>query len=1463
MAGTNPSTSTSSSTSLPSSTPDSLILLNLPISTKLNLNNFLAWQSQIVPLLHGYDLFKYVHSPTPPDPTITVGTAVQLNPSYVQWQKQDQLLLGWIRSSLSEPLLAQVVSCTTSASLWSMLHRTFSATSRARLVELQQQLQGITKGVSTCVEYIRKLRSIADELAFIGAPVPEAELVNYTLRGLGSDFNPLVLAVTARSDPISLPDLHSLLLTSETRLNSQHSLPSLPAVPDPPAVFYSNPRPRFPNPNPRQYSPHPYPFRPSGSRPPFSQNPRPNNPFPQFHNRPPPLNPIPRPTNFVQNFNPRQPAPQPQPLNDGSPCQICGRRNHQARECYHRFQNRYLPNQPPPNRPQHPTYQAFVAQPSSYTAPHEWCIDSGATHHVTPDLNNLSSFVAFDGQDTLQIGNGMDMTITHIGNFSLNFSNFSIALHDVLHVPHFTRNLLSLSKLLLDNSLLIEFSSNSCQIKDRQTKTLLIQAPLISGLYILTLPSTLHSPKALHGARVSANLWHARFGHPSSSTTLELLNKFSLPCSLHKMSLCSECCMAKSHKLPFASRTSLSRAPLELVHSDLWGPSPVLSKDGYRYYVIFVDDFTHFTWLYFLRTKDELPKVFSLFKQQVENLLNHTIKILRTDGGTEYKPLSRLFPQITYQTTCPYTPQQNGLAERMHRHIVELSLATMTHASIPLQFWDEIFASIVYLINRLPSSSTKLIPFQQLFNTKPDYTFLRVLGCLCFPYLRPYNDHKLQHRSLPCVFIGYAYHQKGYKCLHIPTNKIYISRHVIFDEIAFPFSSSSRSDSEAESISMDCTSMGLQPLTINSSVQSPAHNLMNSTQASTPAHSPSAARTLNLAADRTPLAAPSDPPAPSSPSTLETPLLTIPSAPVTSLHPMTTRTRDNTRKPRVFTDHVALNSSSFLESEPTNFLQANKSSIWRDAMSREIDALAQNQTWTLVPAPSDHNIVGCKWVYRIKRNADGSIERYKARLVAKGFTQEEGIDFFDTFSPVIRPMTIRLVLSLALSLGWTIKQLDVQNAFLHGNLQETVYMSQPPGFVDPSYPSHVCRLNKALYGLKQSPRAWFHTLSSALIDYGFCASNYDPSLFVYHHNGSKIVVLVYVDDIIITGDSPILLSKAIAHLNSQFAIKDLGSLKFFLGIEVHSISTGFLLTQTKYLKNILTRANMLLSKPTASPMVVHTSLSLHEGDPMDNPSLYRTIVGALQYATITRPDIAFAVNKVSQFMHSPTNLHWEAVKRILRYLNGTLTYGLTLKPAINLVLHAYSDSDWAGCPDDRRSTSGYAIFLGPNLISWSAKKQATVSRSSTEAEYRALALASAELVWLQFLLHELHITCSSSPILWCDNIGATFLASNPMFHARTKHVEIDYHFIREKVQNKELEIKFICSKDQLADIMTKPLTTPRFVLLRDKLNVTSVPFACGGAVTVPMVNTISDIANQRHEDHNALSTDSQLSRPAQ
>ncbi|XP_071683221.1 uncharacterized mitochondrial protein AtMg00810-like [Lolium perenne] len=405
-------------------------------------------------------------------------------------------------------------------------------------------------------------------------------------------------------------------------------------------------------------------------------------------------------------------------------------------------------------------------------------------------------------------------------------------------------------------------------------------------------------------------------------------------------------------------------------------------------------------------------------------------------------------------------------------------------------------------------------------------------------------------------------------------------------------------------------------------------------------------------------------------------------------------------------------------------------------MQEEYDALQRNRTWELVPRPPRANVITGKWVFKHKLGSDGTLERYKARWVVRGFRQRAGVDFTDTFAPVVKPGTIRT---------------------------EQVYCQQPIGFVDTKRPDDVCLLSRSLYGLKQAPRAGYQRIAGFLHQLGFRSTRSDASLYVYRTGNDMAYLLMYVDDIILTASTAGLLRQLTDRLRAEFTLKDLGPLHYFLGIEVVRRADGFFLHQRKYAHELLERAGMLNCNPAPTPVDTKAKLSASDGSLASDAPFYRSIIGALQYLTLTRPELQYAVQKVCLHMHAPRDAHWAAVKRILRYVCGTMGYGLSLhaSPSTSTDLVAYSDADWAGFPDTRRSTSGYCVYLGSSLVSWSSKRQPTVSRSSAEAEYRAVANAVAECTWLRQLLSELSCPVDKATVVFCDNVSAVYLSANP------------------------------------------------------------------------------------------------------
>ncbi|KAI0513422.1 hypothetical protein KFK09_009443 [Dendrobium nobile] len=606
---------------------------------------------------------------------------------------------------------------------------------------------------------------------------------------------------------------------------------------------------------------------------------------------------------------------------------------------------------------------------------------------------------------------------------------------------------------------------------------------------------------------------------------------------------------------------------------------------------------------------------------------------------------------IQHQFTCPYTPPQNGVAERKNRHILETVRSLLIHSHAPSQLWVDALHTAIYLINRLPTRTlNNNTPFQQLYKHSA-YSHLKIFRCLCNPWLKPYVNSKLTPLSHPCIFIGYALNQKGYSCMDIVSKKVYTSRHVVFNEKVFPFQQNELTHTTGDTHnSKFVPPLLLVPSTLVYNTQPNHHTIYNSPQPHPPGPIPENSTSFNTNCDISQNLIPPEP----------------------TKHPMRTCLQTGHLKPRrIFdlTHHIT-------EDDPTSYSQAMKHAHWRQAMSEEFQALQSQATWELVPPSTNQNTLGCKWTFKTKRNSDGTVARYKARLVALGCNQEFGIDYQDTFSPVAKMPTVRILLVLALHHNWPLHQLDVSNAFLHGSLTDSVHMKQPPGFLDDTFPTHVCRLKEAIYGLKQAPRKWFETLTGFLHELDFTTSQSDTSLLIYPK----------------------------------------------------PTSAGLILHKSTYAEQILQRAGMLNCKPVSTPMTTNAAMAA-TSPAFDNPKLYRQIVGALQYLTLTRHDITHAVNQVCQFMHQPTVDNFEKLKRILRYLRGSIHYGIPISRD-NLQLSTYTDSDWARDIQDRKSTIGYCNFLGSTLISWCAKKQTTTARSSTEAEYRAIATPTTETLRL-------------------------------------------------------------------------------------------------------------------------------------
>lgn len=747
------------------------------ISIKLTESNYLLWKQQVLASMRGYGLESFLTGEKECPPKYT-SDSTEINPDFLSWNKQDQLIVSWLLASLTEEILISTVGFNTSQEIWKSLETNFASQSRAKIMQYRSQLQGIRKGTMGMREYLNKIKGCCDVLNASGHFVSNEDQILYILSGLGQEYNPVVVSVSSKVDPISVGDVSALLLSFEARLECA-STPSFSTDGSGPSVYFT------------QQSNNKNISQKKGNN---------NTGSGQRGGRAP-----------FRGGNVRGRGGR----TNGPRCQICFRGNHTAEKCYYRQDLNYTP--PSNNRsfpPSANVANSYEAR-DSFTDASSWFLDSGANSHVTYDLSNLNVGSEYQGTERVHLGNGSGLNISHLGSSVMTDSNkHSFLLKNLLHVPHIKKNLLSVSRFASDNKVYFEFHPDFCLVKDQLTHRILLKGTLDHGLYKFSLltskKNSCSSPSHVSDAspkRPSVSLamvntastskksvplttWHNRLGHASFSITRKALDR----CHVSYLddvnnTLCTACMMGKSHKLPFPISESNASVPFQVIHSDLWGPSPIKSHNGFCYYVNFVDEATRYTWIYLLKLKSDVKEAFIHFKNLITNQYNAHTQIFHSDNGTEYKSLTPLFHElgIIHRFSCPYTPEQNGRAERKHRHIVETALTLLNHAHVPLKHWDDAFITSTYLINRMPSVVlNNKTPYELLTGHLPNYSHLKVFGCLCFPYLKPYNNHKLEPKSQSCVFLGYNPVYKGYKVL-LPNKKLIITRHVLFYENVFPF----------------------------------------------------------------------------------------------------------------------------------------------------------------------------------------------------------------------------------------------------------------------------------------------------------------------------------------------------------------------------------------------------------------------------------------------------------------------------------------------------------------------------------------------------------------------------------------------------------------------------------------------------------------------------------------------------
>jgi hypothetical protein len=1030
------------------------------------------------------------------------------------------------------------------------------------------------------------------------------------------------------------------------------------------------------------------------------------------------------------------------------------------------------------------------AIPGNWTS--KLVLDSGCYPHMVGNpklLDEIRPHVS-----NVHFGN--DASIQSVGKGNIVLRNNGVTLSNCLFVPDLRVNLLSAIQLIRENDVTIILRRSGGSILDSKGLTL-GRLKLDGNLYVLEakdyITSSYTNVSLYNAEKGEIITWHHRLGHISESKLKKIGFKGQLP-------FCEVCAKGKLTERPFSRRENNIERILGRVHTDTVGPLPT-GYNGELYFLTLVDEHSRYLMIEPLHSRSEVTSKLISMCKRLMNLTGQRLSRLRSDGAKEFTEsldLKQFLSNegVEHESTVRYVPEMNGIAERINRTILDMARCMLIHANISSRFWPQSVLYATHIYNRIPHSKTGARPFDVLMKGSSDYSKLKIFGSVCYAVLPNEIRKKFDDKSLKGIFMGFT--NTAYKIYHLDSGKLLSARSIKVNEDVFL----SKEETDLYGISRD--SEDNIPLEDESFHLEDIRPLEPGKNEERGVDSELSREAVEVSSEDLYLAH-----------------KVIPKhvEDETKAEHVTETTH---RLPRTASAVAQIQISNILDSErnisyavfpkePENFQEAWSDEAWRNSMKEEYQSLLENRTWELIDRPKDRKCIKSGWVYKAKRNEAGSVYRLKSRLVAKGYSQVLGIDFNETFAPVGMRSTLRMLIAFSTKSKWTCRQVDVDTAFLYGNLEEEIYMEQPEGFTDGS--NKVCRLKKSIYGLKQASRVWNETLDAALVSIGYHRSICDPCLYVKPDS----LLFVYVDDMVICSLEVETTNLIIQELGKLFKLKDLGKPSWILGLELIYEREGTIITQRTFIDSLLKACDALI--PASTPMDSRTQFTKDHSDSVsiEMKSIYRSWIGSLLYiASGTRFDIAYAIGILAQFVENPSSAHVKGLKRVLGYLKATQNYGLYFSGTnSSLDLRGYCDADFASCIDSRRSRTGFVMFFGNCLVSWSSRKHGRVTLSTCEAEYYAACEAAKEGIHISRLAWEINNrtpfkeSFRRNPIkILCDNQSCIKVCKNPEKHKIMKHGDVRLKWLRERVKDSSILLEYVKSSDQLADILTKAVSKP-------------------------------------------------------